>query len=252
MNYANLSGIDPEEIKTNMIKALSINQSIKYVLEREELMREIKFLEEQSLCCLRTYAAVVNSIEISEYEKNNTEPEFFNISNFTKDAVSSVENRLRNLTISVQGEIEKGIVAYVNPDRYASCLMNLIVNACSNVDSDEGEIIVKLEQKLGYAVLTVLDNGYGMSQSEFEERIKQSGAHGLEVLGRFCKLCKTQPLNCTNENSGFGVIVKIPLRPDEGENPPSDFKTNSAVFNSSGVSPYVSLIYKIDGASVII
>lgn len=246
MNKNPRSGIDPDKISEYMNRALAIDQELIYLLESSERYDEAKLLREQARCCFRALAEVQNEIEICQYLGGRVKPSAFNISDVAEDIFAVVRSKMRNSAITLESDIEPLIYASADADRFSACLMNLIINALQNVDREEGRVRLTLKAKLGYAAVSVIDNGYGMTQQQLSDSLDGEGSNGFDVLKRFCAAVGTSPVFETTENGGFSVTIKVPLAP-----PPDKIELRSKARPRLGtLSPFAVMLYKLDEAIV--
>ena len=160
-------GIDPRLLSEYLTRAVSIDQELNHRLEAAEMFEEARLLREQARCCLRSLAQIQNWFEAAAYSEGRVEPSVFSLSETVEDIFGTVRSKTRNVRIKFGAEIEAGIFCTADPERFSGCLINLIVNAFQNVDQDEGEIKISVKRFSDYAAVSVIDNGYGMTGSEF-------------------------------------------------------------------------------------
>lgn len=244
------TGINPEVIREQMTRALTIDQELNYRLESADMIEEIRLLREQALCCFKTLAQMLNYLEIKQYEDFRTRPMNFNLSNRVDDIVSMVRSRMRLSRIEINDDIEKCVMCCADPDRFSYCAVNLIVNALQSVDAEEGSVLVTVRKKFDYAIFSVIDNGYAMTQQQLAEYMeREDGSRGFDILKKFCESVGTTPIFETTENGGFCVTIKIPLpSPDEK----IELNSDAAYLKTGTMSPYSILLYKLDDAIAIL
>ncbi len=249
MNNSSRSGINPEKISEYMNRALSIAQELNYRLECADMTEEISLLYEQTRCCLKTLAQVQNSLEIAQYDGGRVRQVRFNLSDSVDDIVSLVRSRMRKSPIKIESDTEKSIDCIGDPDRFAACFVNILVNALQNVDREEGEVKVVVRKRFDCALVSVIDNGYGMTQFQLEQSLRSDGGKGFDVLKRFCGSVGTSPLFETTENGGFSVTLKVPLAP-----PPEKLELHSDYIppKIGPTAPCTALIYKLDEAAIVL
>ena len=250
MNDIENTGINPAILSEFLTRALAIDQELHYRLESADMIEEARLVREQARCCLRSLAQVQNYFEASVYRDGKVRPTVFNLSELMEDIASAVRSRTRSIRIEITYDIEKGVFCLADPDRLSVCVVNLIVNALQNVDQDEGKIKISLKRQPDCANISVIDNGYGMTNGELSERLyRDGGSQGLDILRMFCESVGTKPLTETTENGGLSITVKVPLAP------PSDvveLRADVEHIKTGTMAPYTLLIYKYDGASVIL
>ena len=244
------TGIDPILLSAYLTRALSIDYELNHRLESAEMFEEARLLREQAACCLRSLAQIQNLFEAAAYREGRSEPSVFNISETVEDIFGAVRSKTRNAKVKFGADIEEGLLVTADPERFSACLVNLIVNAFQNVDQEEGEVKITLKRASDFAAVSEIDNGYGMSGAEVSERLsRDDGCCGFDILKKFCNSVGTSPLIETTENGGFSVTVRIPLAPPSES---LEFKADIVRMNMGVFSPSSLLIYKYDGASVLL
>lgn len=242
-------GVDPEEICAAMTKTLTIFQELIYRCECDDRIEEIRLMREQMKCCLKTLAQFQNVTEIERYASGRVKPVCFCVSDTVRDLVTMAQQKIRYGMPAVEGDIDKGIVCVADPERFAACIMNLIVNGLQNVDREEGTVRVTVHRHFDYVSVSVIDNGYGMTQQQLQESLESEGTRGFDVLKKFCETVGTSPVFETTENGGFSVTVRLPLPKQEN---PDELEFNSDIRPSwlEAISPCSVMLYKIDEADV--
>lgn len=250
-----LSDLDLTEIQANLIRAIGLNMDLYYRLGRRQLTDEENILLKQTKCCYETLAYIQNALEIERYESGNISPCYFNISDKVEDIAYMIRSKTRNYRAKINfiSEIEKKIVCFADPDRFAACLVNLVVNAFQNVDQDNGEIRIILKKLGDYAAVTVVDNGYGMTQQQLEDRIAEADGGGFGVMKRFCLSVGTRHIIATNEYSGLGITVKVPLKSEAPDGDRAELCASDGPERHGGIDTFSAaalLIYKLKDAVV--
>lgn len=245
---------ETEKICENMTRAISIIRELNYRFERRNMYDEMQMLREQARCCYYVLAQAQNKLELMNYAEQKIRPEDFNISNLISDLISdaSVKIRSKGCGIVFDTDIVRGIYCRADPDRFAACFMNLVVNALQNVDFEEGaiRIVLKKYDSSGVAAVSVIDNGYAMSSADFDRRSRVISTHGFDVLREFCRSVGTEPNVTTKENDGFGVTVKVPLSPSDGSILTFESDARGAGLESFSASSL--LLYKLDWVKIIL
>lgn len=248
MNDKKSSGIDPAEISRIMTHAVALAQELNYRLECADMIDEARLVKEQIRCCMQTLAMVQNDLEMSQYETGRVQAVRFNISEAVDDLVSMVRSKMRRSKMKIECEVENGLIALADPDRFLTCLMNLIVNSLQKVDQEEGAVLVTVKRRFDVAAVSVIDNGYGMTQQQLGEIVNSgNGSRGLDILKKFSESVDTSPLYETIENGGFRVTVKVPLAPPEDD---LEFKSDIVQPKMGTFSPCLVLLYKLDDAAI--
>lgn len=239
-------GIDTDIIRESLTRALTIAQELNYRLESEDMIEETRLVNEQARCCFKALAQVVNCSEMEKYAEGKIKPIKFGISSAVEDISAMAASKMRRSRIKISCDVEPDLKCIADPDRFEACLVNLIINALQNVDREEGSVRIVLRSHFDIALVSVIDNGYGMSQKQLSECMNsEAGARGFDILKSFCDSVKMPPVFETKKNSGFSVTVRVPLAP-----PDSEIELHSDVrpVNVGTVSPYSVLFYKLDEA----
>ena len=248
MEIKEIYGIDPKTIADNMRNALALDQELLYRLESRDMIEEAKIVLAHAHSCYKALASVTNYLEMQYYKNKMLHVCDFNVSDYCKDLFSRLQSKMRRSHIKFDFEIEKGIVARCDPERLSTCIVNVIVNAYTWVDQDEGEIEATVKQHSDYAVVTINDNGCGMSQSDVNKYRNSAGTRGFNILYSFCNSIGTMPLiETSSELGGLQITIKLPLSPSDKnlrlESPIEIFKTGL-------LAPSEVLLYKLPKAIV--
>lgn len=245
--------LDAEKLCEKMTMAVSLLKEMNYRLERQDMYEEMQMAREQARCCYFVLAQAQNALELQRYDEGNIKPVDFNISNLVQDLISDagVRTRAKGCEITFETDIERGVICHADPDRFAACFMNLIVNSLQNVDFEEGtvRVVLKTYANAGSAAISVLDDGYSMTPSDLDEKLRHVGTHGFDVLRKFCESVGTEPNIVAKENDGFGVTIKVPLA---SPNPNAIFESNERGAGIESFSPASLLLYKLDWTRIIL
>lgn len=243
MEIKNIYGIDPNTIANNMRSALAIDQELLYRLESRGMLEEENMLLHHAKSCYKTLAEVTNYLEMERYRNGTLHECDFSISDYCKDMLGNVKSKMRRSNIRFSFELEKGIVCRCDPERLATCVINLIVNSYSWVDQDDGEIHVTLKRHSDHAAITVIDNGSGMTTGEVEALRDSGGTRGFNVMYSFCNSVGFAPLiETSSEKGGLMLSVRIPLSPAD---PKLKLESPVEVFRTGLLSPSEVLLYKL-------
>jgi two-component system CheB/CheR fusion protein len=88
-------------------------------------------------------------------------------------------------SFKIKKQLQEGIMAYGNEERIEQVLMNLINNA-AKYSGDKKEIIVRAEKNTDSAMVSVIDFGIGMVNSDQElifERFYRANGHESTMPG---------------------------------------------------------------------
>lgn len=250
-----MSGITDNEyiklISQYLANAVTLGMDINYSLECRGLSEYSDKMKELVGSCYRSLALLQNPLEIQIYNENRLKPRVFDVSSLIEDISAMVRSKTRHCKIEIKRDIDKNIKAVADPERLAVCVVNLIVNAFQNVAMNEGVVRVTLKTIGGYAAVSVFDNGFGMTDEAIAEAMNSfEGTGGLEIVRRFCESVGTKPIISTDNGSGMGVTIKVPLYVDESDI--VDLHSNEEYKGISSFSPSSLLIYKLDNVTIVL
>lgn len=86
--------------------------------------------------------------------------------------------------ITVEAEVEKGLTGYLNEDELRQIIHNLLNNSMRAIPADrEGRIQITGEGRDHYAVITLSDNGKGMTPEELAQAVEPFYTRSINGLG---------------------------------------------------------------------
>lgn len=255
VNKSRFGGLDPELIQTNMLSMISRAMDLKNRLDMDEKFEEIGILCDQMKACYRTLADIQNALELEKYDSGNIRPCVFSATAALEDIVSVLRNRyVRRNDDIFKWNIEKGVECVADPERFKSCVMNLLVNSFQYATNPGSDICVKLSMKRrgNFAEVIVCDNSWVYSHESIKDIIANAQYGGFAVLKRFCESVGTKHTvmhNDVNDEGGLWIKIEVPLKPENSEGTLS-LKTSETPEHIDAFSPWEFLIYKLPDARI--
>ena len=195
----------------------------------EQLYESLEKIEQYDLAS-KTYelskssykmlAAVANIEELLKYTSKNFNVTSFSLSEYTENILHSVIPKLSAEGVKLRYEIKKDISVKLDSERFLSVLLNLISNGVMYNISEQKEINVRLSSIGETAVLSVTDNGTGISDKAqklmnvafaMSDISKGNESLGFEIVKLFCKEFSASFSYMTKENEGTTVTLQIPM-----------------------------------------
>ncbi len=228
-------------IRSNLMQIVTCAERLELALEDADVYEEMGTCNKIVSSCYKVLSAVINSEEMVNLD--DFKPTTFCLSDMVEDMVNVCRSKLRKSNIQIITEIESAIYVYSDPDRLTSCLMNIIVNAISNVDRDDGVIRIKISRLNGTASIIVSDNGYGAELEEIEERlVDEKRKTGLAVVGKFCRQAKTNLIVDDSADGGLLFSFRLPF-PGRGE---ITLNSRKSFITHKSFSPILVYLAKIE------
>ncbi len=213
-------------------------------LEQHELYDELNVLNNQLNYCYKLLASLLNRSEIAKYSFALHNITRVNAGNFINDIIMIVNALLRSTNISVESTVKNDVFIDVDADRFVVLLLNIIVNAVQNNIEEKREICISLTSDDNNAILSILDNGNGMSKETIESifskttqgtvntmNFDKKSSLGFYIINYFCNAFKATMYLSSKENEGTTISLRIPLSkdnnfPDFVESKTSEYLTN--------------------------
>lgn len=169
-----------------------------------DLYRYIKLLKQNSYRLLKL---VNNLIDITKIDTGyyNLELGNYNIVNIVEDISLSVAQYAlnKNINLIFDTSIEEAIIA-CDPEKIERILLNLLSNAIKYT-KENGIIFVNLKNECDRIIISVCDNGYGISKEKLDDIFKRFVQGDAKLTG-------------TQQGSGIGLsLVKSLVNMHEGE-----------------------------------
>ena len=158
------------ELRTPITVALAECHSLKKDTKSEECLASVSVIEKQ---CIRISELIDSLLSITRLQQNTEHfpTKLLDISDFLEICCEDYASEHRILTQENEDEkslvtkIEKGVFVNYNPDLMSRVMFNLLENA-RKYTKDNGNIWVYLKSSDKGAVITVGDNGIGISKED--------------------------------------------------------------------------------------
>ena len=189
----------------------------------EEMLKE--FLEIMLKESGRLDSMVTDILQLSrlEHGQERFSREWVNVEVVVQEVFQILQQKMELKNITYYIEESKQVPIYTNHDYLKQILMNLIANAISYT-SENGTVIVDLEQTDKEAIIQVIDNGIGIpeeSQARIFERFyrvdkarsRNSGGTGLglSIVKWVVESMGGQIELFSEENVGTTFVVRLPI-----------------------------------------
>lgn len=210
----------------SLVREISSNitftgEQLREGLEKIEQYELASKTDELSKSTYKMLAAVANIEEVLKYASKNFNVALFSLSEYTENVLHSIIPKLSADGVKLKFEIEEGIAVELDSDRFLCVLLNLISNGVMYNISEQKEITVRLFALGENAVLSVTDNGTGLSDKAkklmnvafaMSDITKANESLGLTIVKLFCKEFSSSFSYMTKENEGTTVTLQIPLK----------------------------------------
>ncbi|MGN0660411.1 MAG: sensor histidine kinase [Oscillospiraceae bacterium] len=245
----NPCGIDLTEFfahcRTSIFNAMNIARQFNYFFEENEMYEESILAGRQIKNCYSLLRQLVNFSEIKKYSDGDWEEEETDICAVTRTLLESVHRLInstdKKLSYSVPDE---PIAVKTDTDRFCHAFLNIVTNAFFYTLPD-GEIKITLEKRGQSVLLTVKDNGTGVSAAELpklclcgyksgtSDNGKMRSGFGLYIAKCFSQKSGGSLIISSKENEGTAVSLSIPVSEGAG---PLSFRSESRIYKG-GFSP---------------
>ncbi len=229
----------------NMYEAIALSSQFAFDLEQKEMYDELEILKRQTACCFRVLSQTINMIELNKYEGSHRFS-VFDVNDFVRDIVNACRSRIRKSKIEIDLQLYLlPLFVSLDTDRFSSCLLNIIVNALANVDREEGKIKIIVRSIGEEVMLSVIDNGYGMTAQKVHEYLNDDdGFGGFAILKKFSETFGVRYIIETTENGGLSVSLRIPKAQS------ADIHSNRISLNEGTFSAVNVIMSKLDFAEI--
>ena len=190
---------------------------------QKDLDTSLQRIESQSYRCSEIISKLLDFSRLSEMKRDRHD-----LAKLTGDVVSMVQTMGRYKCKEILIEAEPEVVAHVNSKEISQVLVNLVTNALESVD-DNGLVKIQLSTEDNRAVVTVTDNGCGMSDEVLEHLFepfftrRRDGTGtglGLSITYRIVSM-HGGTLTAESGGSGKGSTLRMML-PVNAEDDPVD------------------------------
>ncbi len=151
--------------------AESLEERLHSIFQCDDALPDNEHNEEISIC--RNYLRVIQDEAFRCKEITEKLLDFARMGNVEREAsdlgdvVRSVNEMVGHLgkykNKEVTCEVDQAVIGMVNVQEFKQVVLNLLTNALDSVDPN-GHVVVKLQKRCGKAVLSVVDDGCGMSE----------------------------------------------------------------------------------------
>ncbi|MDO8927030.1 MAG: HAMP domain-containing sensor histidine kinase [Sideroxyarcus sp.] len=159
--------------------------------------------------------------DFRDFFRPDREKSSFDVATSIRDAVFIIEASLKSNHIELTLDAPPGLTASGFPGQYGQAVLNLLVNAKEAIlehRQSGGRIRVVLEQKDGFAVLGVEDNGGGIPANILQQLFDpyfttkdQGTGIGLYMAKMIIERNMEGTISATNIEDGARFILSIPL-----------------------------------------
>ncbi len=220
-------------IREPMFNIFSIFSILEKKLEKNEMYEDYAYLKKAQKNCYKILKEATNLSELykSILGQVDSKGEIIDLNAYLSNFVNAIALMFGNLA-EKKIEITYSSQADVTPVRISEehlsiALLNVILNSCmaqSGID-EKIEIKVSLKATAKNAIVTIMDNGYGIPKSELsriflpftqgEDDTEKMGV-GLNVVQAVLKNYGASCIVMSDEGEGANVSLKFPIvKPDE-------------------------------------
>ena len=190
--------------------------------EIDVLRKYLRRIQDEAFRCKGITERLLDFSRIGDLKRHDTD---------LREVVEGVIDMVRHLGKHRQKEIQftcdEHIVVTANAQEMKQVVLNIVTNALDSLDQ-EGTVQVRLQRERGSAVLTVADNGSGMTEEVLKHlyepfftrrRGGQGTGLGLSITYRIVTDHGGE-IRATSDGPGKGsqIIVKLPLVQHEEKN----------------------------------
>lgn len=196
-----------------------LGQMISQIFDQIERYGDKRLVADQIKNCHKVLRGIQNVEEVYAYMNDRYVPQVFRPYDIVAPMASEVKKIINNSNIRFDFVCEdKGIKIFADPKRFENVILNLISNAII-YSSDESQIGVSIKSFNQKVIISVFDNGFGMSSEDckkaFEagfttrsDKFKQG--LGLYLADKFAKHTGGTIFISSAENKGTTVTITVP------------------------------------------
>ncbi len=196
-------------------------QFLKKKIQNRELTPEVELKVVEALDLDNQRAArIVRSLK-SIFVNDAQEVEEINIANLVSDVLEIAKSEIRNQSIQVKLELSEGMMVRASSIELQQVLLNLLNNAVQALQSQEKSnrvILIKGEKNQSKVILSVEDNGPGVSKNfqpnlfELLSTTKEKGMGlGLWLCKHIINRIEGNIFYEAVENRGARFVIEIPV-----------------------------------------
>ena len=222
-NLDNLIANSISVCRTTMQNIAGLSARLSSVLDDAELYDEKQAVSLQIKNCYRLLRSTKNIEELYNYLYGAVNNKPFFPSEIIIPSCKVAQMLLADTNKKINVNVKDEPVVLCDPKRFENAFLNVLTNALM-YSADEANITVTLESSNGKAVVTVSDDGYGMSMAKaekalmlgvsFSEKNDKQGL-GLYLAKRFTDSAKGSIMIMSKENVGTTVTMSIPITQEE-------------------------------------
>lgn len=213
-------------IRNNVSGIVSMASLLQSSLEQREMYEELEYLNLQINYCYKLLASTVNPSEMTKYYFNIFNTKKLDVGLYMTKITDYVNNIIRDPKVNISCKCEDGVIINIDIDRLLVAVMNIIINSIQYNISESKEIKVTVKKAGEYAVVSITDNGIGISQETINSMLNNLENHkfivnqsiqssracssGYDVLSKFCKAFDAKIIISSREDEGTTVCLRIP------------------------------------------
>ncbi len=212
------------EMRSPLTAMQGIEANIRYLLEKGEIEKSIKFLRalEQSSKKLSLLLDNLLYWGLAQKSQLSYQPSNINVAQLLGEVLPLFDNLMEQKQIQVQQMVPETLSVFADENGLSIILRNILSNAIK-FTPEEGKVYIKAAETADYVHLQIRDTGVGIQPSIFEKLNKPlhpstKGTRGERGTGLGLALCydlvkvnKGSLAIESAENQGTSVLIKLPL-----------------------------------------
>lgn len=219
-----------------------LGQMISQIFDQIERYGDKRLVADQIKNCHKALRGIQNVEEVYAYMNNRYVPQIFKPYDIVAPMVSEIKKTIKYTNKKVEFICEnKEIKIFADPKRFENVVLNLFSNAIV-YSGDEAEIGISIKTFNEKVVISVFDNGFGMSSEDCKkacdagfttkgEKFKQG--LGLYLANKFAKHTGGTIFISSAENEGTTVTITVPKADGDAMN----LEAKVAEYQGSSFSP---------------
>jgi signal transduction histidine kinase len=202
-----------ESLESRLHDILYVDSDHSHDEEIEVLRTYLRRIQDEAFRCKGITEALLDFSRMSDVERHNTD-----LRGIVEDVIEIVKHLGRYRNKSIEFSCEQPVIARVNTQEIKQVVLNLITNALDSLDVN-GRVRVRLRKGTDQAVLTVEDNGCGMTEEVREHlfepfftrrRDGQGTGLGLSITYRIV-VDHGGSIEPHSDGPGLGSIFRVTL-----------------------------------------
>ena len=220
------------------------------VLESSEMYDEMEFVKGTVSNCYQLLSAISNASEINNYFTKKIKITSQNASAFLEDVINICKSYLREDCI-IYADIEPNIMMSIDFERFATAIVNLIINGVKYNISEMKEINISFQKQNNQVILKVSDNGVGIDPKIIENLFSVSTLNdmsfngseglGLAVVKMFTDQFDGSIQYQTKNDFGTSFFIRLPII----EQPATHVNSRTSDYIQNKFSPIYVLLAKV-------